>query len=73
MRDTTPSPAPAATSSPASHDNSSCAAGRVAQNSFFERFARAGFVVSGIAHLIIGYIAIRLALGGAAGTADRAR
>ncbi|HEY5856614.1 MAG TPA: DUF1206 domain-containing protein [Aldersonia sp.] len=43
----------------------------MAQNSFFERFARAGFVVSGIVHLIIGYIAIRLALGGAAGTADQ--
>ena len=71
MPDTTPSPAPAATSSPASHDNSSSTAGRVAQNSFFERFARAGFVVSGIVHLIIGYIAIRLALGGTAGTADQ--
>ncbi|QRI78781.1 DUF1206 domain-containing protein [Rhodococcus sp. PSBB066] len=43
----------------------------MAQNSIFERFARAGFVVSGIVHLIIGYIAIRLALGGAAGTADQ--
>ncbi|MFQ6328887.1 DUF1206 domain-containing protein [Nocardia sp. CWNU-33] len=46
-------------------------AGRLAQNSIFERFARAGFVVSGIVHLIIGYIAIRIALGGAAGTADQ--
>ncbi|MFD0360301.1 DUF1206 domain-containing protein [Nocardia sp. GCM10030253] len=45
-------------------------AGRLAQNSIFERFARAGFVVSGIVHLIIGYIAIRIALGGA-GTADQ--
>ncbi|MGV9663851.1 DUF1206 domain-containing protein [Nocardia niigatensis] len=43
----------------------------MAQNSIFERSARAGFVVSGIVHLIIGYIAIRIALGGAAGTADQ--
>ncbi|MFE3260056.1 DUF1206 domain-containing protein [Nocardia sp. NPDC059091] len=43
----------------------------MAQNSVFERSARAGFVVSGIVHLIIGYIAIRIALGGAAGTADQ--
>nr|WP_309231316.1 DUF1206 domain-containing protein [Nocardia sp. SYP-A9097] len=52
-------------------DNSSSTAGRIAQNSVFERFARAGFVVSGIVHLIIGYIAIRIALGGAGGTADQ--
>ncbi|MCQ4122542.1 DUF1206 domain-containing protein [Rhodococcus tibetensis] len=71
MSDTTPSRAHAANSSRASQDNSSSTAGRLAQNSFFERFARAGFVVSGIVHLIIGYIAIRLALGGAAGTADQ--
>ncbi|WP_411194448.1 DUF1206 domain-containing protein [Rhodococcus erythropolis] len=43
----------------------------MAQNSIFERFARAGFVTSGIVHLIIGYIAIRLALGGASGTTDQ--
>lgn len=71
MPDTTPSSAPAASSSPPSYGNSSSTAGRLAQNSIFERFARAGFVVSGIVHLIIGYIAIRLALGGAAGTADQ--
>ncbi|ETT28849.1 putative membrane protein [Rhodococcus aetherivorans] len=71
MPDTTPSSAPAASSSPPSYANSSSTAGRLAQNSIFERFARAGFVVSGIVHLIIGYIAIRLALGGAAGTADQ--
>ncbi|MHA4853400.1 DUF1206 domain-containing protein [Rhodococcus sp. MSC1_016] len=71
MPDTTRSPASSANSSSASQDNSSSTAGRVAQNSFFEHFARAGFVVSGIVHLIIGYIAIRLALGGAAGTADQ--
>ncbi|MFD3507770.1 DUF1206 domain-containing protein [Nocardia sp. NPDC058666] len=57
--------------SPPSYDNSSTAVARVAQNSIFERFARAGFVMSGIVHLIIGYIAIRLALGGGTGTADQ--
>ncbi|HET8993520.1 MAG TPA: DUF1206 domain-containing protein [Rhodococcus sp. (in: high G+C Gram-positive bacteria)] len=55
----------------ASYANSSSTAGRLAQNSVFERFARAGFVMSGIVHLLIGYIAIRLALGGASGTADQ--
>lgn len=54
-----------------SYDNSATAAARVAQNSIFERFARAGFVMSGIVHLLIGYIAIRIALGGAGGTADQ--
>ncbi|TSD47407.1 DUF1206 domain-containing protein [Rhodococcus sp. KBS0724] len=53
------------------YNNSSSTIGRVAQNSIFERFARAGFIGSGIVHLIIGYIAIRLALGGAGGTADQ--
>lgn len=42
-----------------------------AQNGVFERFARAGYVMSGLVHLIIGYIAIRIALGGAGGTADQ--
>lgn len=55
----------------ASYDNSSSTAGRIAQNSIFERFARAGFITSGIVHLIIGYIAIRVALGGAAGATDQ--
>jgi hypothetical protein len=58
-----------ASSSP-SDDSSSSTAGRLAQNNIFERFARTGFVMSGIVHLIIGYIAIRIALGGA-GTADQ--
>ncbi|MCM6771945.1 DUF1206 domain-containing protein [Nocardia sp. CDC159] len=52
--------------------STSGAASRVAQNSVLERFARAGFVMTGIVHLIIGYIAIRIALGGAGGTADQA-
>jgi hypothetical protein len=44
---------------------------RVAQNSVFERFARAGYVGSGLVHLLIGYIAIRLAFGGGDGAADQ--
>ncbi|MEV6657410.1 DUF1206 domain-containing protein [Nocardia fluminea] len=59
------------TVSPSSYDNSSSTVAELAQNSIFERFARAGFVMSGIVHLFIGYIAIRLALGGGGGTADQ--
>ncbi|MFD3427602.1 DUF1206 domain-containing protein [Nocardia fluminea] len=55
----------------ASYDNSATAVARVAQNSTFERFARAGFVMSGVVHLLIGYVAVRIALGGAGGTADQ--
>ena len=44
---------------------------QVAQNSVFERFARAGYVVSGLLHLAIGYLAIRIALGSGGGTADQ--
>ncbi|MFF0494414.1 DUF1206 domain-containing protein [Nocardia sp. NPDC004068] len=51
--------------------STSGSASRVAQNSVLERFARSGFVMTGIVHLIIGYIAIRLALGGGGGTADQ--
>jgi hypothetical protein len=43
----------------------------VAQNSVFERFARAGYVVSGLLHLAIGYLAIRIALGSGGGSADQ--
>jgi len=43
---------------------------RLAQNGIFERAARAGFVVSGVLHLIIGYLAIRIAFGDG-GTADQ--
>ena len=32
---------------------------QIAQNSVFERFACAGYVVSGLLHLTIGYLAIR--------------
>ena len=44
---------------------------QVAQNSVFERLARAGYVVSGLLHLAIGYLAIRIALGSGAGSADQ--
>ncbi|WP_280466091.1 DUF1206 domain-containing protein [Nocardia brasiliensis] len=44
---------------------------RIAQHRVFERFARAGFVMTGIVHLIVGYIAIRIALGGSGGAADQ--
>ena len=43
---------------------------QVAQNSVFERLARAGYVVSGLLHLTIGYLAIRIALG-SGGSADQ--
>jgi len=49
----------------------STTATQIAQNSVFERFARAGYVVSGLLHLIIGYLAIRIALGVGSGTADQ--
>jgi hypothetical protein len=47
------------------------AAIQIAQNSVFERVARAGYVVSGLLHLIIGYLAIRIALGVGGGSADQ--
>ena len=49
---------------------SSSTATEIAQNSVFEQFARAGYVVSGLLHLTIGYLAIRIALG-SGGTADQ--
>ena len=51
-------------------DHASSTVAQVAQNSVFERFARAGYVVSGLLHLTIGYLAIRIALGSGAGNAD---
>ncbi|GAC1638987.1 MAG: DUF1206 domain-containing protein [Mycobacterium sp.] len=42
-----------------------------AQNGVFERCARAGYVVSGLLHLTIGYLAIRIALGSGGGSADQ--
>ncbi|MFE6861213.1 DUF1206 domain-containing protein [Nocardia sp. NPDC057668] len=50
---------------------SSSSVERMAQHPNFARFARAGFVMSGIVHLFIGYLAIRLALGNGGGTADQ--
>ena len=50
---------------------SSSTATQIAPNSVFERFARAGYVVSGLLHLTIGYLAIRIALGVGGGTADQ--
>lgn len=43
---------------------------RVAQNGVFEWLARVGFVVNGVLHLIVGYLAIRVACGDG-GTADQ--
>ncbi|MFB8003870.1 DUF1206 domain-containing protein [Nocardia sp. NPDC056000] len=71
MPDTNPAQAPATRSPSASSDNSSSTLGRIAQNSVFERFARTGFIMSGIVHLLIGYIAIRIAFGGGGGAADQ--
>jgi hypothetical protein len=53
----------------ADHAASSTAT-QIAQHSIFERFARVGYVVSGLLHLTIGYLAIRIALGGG-GDADQ--
>lgn len=43
---------------------------RFAQNRVFERLARAGYVMSGLLHLILGYLAIRIAFGNGGGDAD---
>ena len=43
---------------------------QIAQNDVFQKAARAGFVVSGLLHLIVGYLAIRIAFGDR-GTADQ--
>ena len=48
----------------------SSTATQVAQNSVFERLARAGYVVSGLLHLMIGYLAVQIALG-SGGNADQ--
>lgn len=47
------------------------AAADIAQNTVFEHAARAGYVVSGLLHVIIGYLAIRIALGTGGGSADQ--
>jgi Domain of Unknown Function (DUF1206) len=43
----------------------------IAQNDVFQHAARAGYVVSGLLHVIIGYLAIRIALGNGGGSADQ--
>lgn len=43
---------------------------RFAQNGVFEWLARAGYVTNGLLHLIIGYLAIRIAFGSGRGDAD---
>jgi uncharacterized membrane protein YidH (DUF202 family) len=43
----------------------------LAQHRVFEHVARAGYVVSGLLHIIIGYLAIRIALGTGGGSADQ--
>ncbi|OBH30464.1 hypothetical protein A5692_01505 [Mycobacterium sp. E342] len=53
-----------------SDDASPVTPARLAQNIVFERLARVGFVVNGILHLIVGYLAIRVACGDG-GTADQ--
>jgi hypothetical protein len=53
-----------------SHDAPTATPARVAQNGVFERLARAGYVVNGLLHLIVGYLAIRVACG-EGGTADQ--
>jgi type IV secretory pathway VirB2 component (pilin) len=63
-------PAPKGEEWPVTDDLAS-AATDIAQNGTFERFARAGFVVSGLMHLVIGYLAIRIALGSGGGDVDQ--
>ncbi|GJF16585.1 membrane protein [Mycolicibacterium cyprinidarum] len=43
----------------------------IAQNSAFEKVARTGFFVSGLMHLAIGYLAIRIAMGSGIANADQ--
>lgn len=49
----------------------SSGARELARNSVFERLARAGFVMAGVVHILVGYLAVRLAFGGGGGTADQ--
>ncbi|ANI38952.1 membrane protein [Mycolicibacterium vaccae 95051] len=50
---------------------SATTATEMVQNGTFERFARTGYIVSGLLHLTIGYLAIRIALGSGVGSADQ--
>ncbi|UFU02702.1 DUF1206 domain-containing protein [Ruania suaedae] len=51
------------------HHRPERAAREAADNPWFERVARAGFVASGLVHLMVGALAVRIALGGG-GEAD---
>jgi hypothetical protein len=55
----------------ASSSTTTQAATQIAQNGVFERAARAGYVVSGLLHLTIGYLAIRIAFGSGGDSADQ--
>lgn len=44
---------------------------KVAEHPVFENLARGGFVMSGLVHVLIGVIALRLALGGSSQNADQ--
>lgn len=44
------------------------AVNRLARNRVVERFARAGFIMAGLVHLLIGYLAVRIAFGGGGST-----
>ncbi|CAN5674932.1 DUF1206 domain-containing protein [soil metagenome] len=43
----------------------------IVQNSAFERFARFGYVVSGLLHIAVGYLAVRIAVGAGGADADQ--
>ncbi|MGW0181154.1 DUF1206 domain-containing protein [Nocardia sp. NPDC003345] len=44
---------------------------RITGHRAFERGARAGFVMAGVVHLLIGYLAVRIALGSGGGATDQ--
>src|SRR5690349_7061786 len=51
-------------------DDSSATVTDIVQNGAFERFARFGYVVSGLLHIAVGYLAVRV-VQGAGGAADQ--
>lgn len=52
-------------------ENVERAAENVTEHPVFENIARGGFVMSGLVHVLIGAIALRMALGGSSGEADQ--
>ena len=63
---------PAGSSGPLMSERAcSTTATQMAQNGVFERCARGGYVPSGLLHLTIGYLAIRIALGSRGETPDQ--